>query len=97
MKAMKKAGIKECVKRYSELRGCSLVEANTAMRTSLEVIKHELLNSGGVIFMDLFSIEAYVRKARTGVNPVTGQKQEIPPSVALRFKTGKKLKEELNK
>jgi DNA-binding protein HU-beta len=40
--------------------------------------------------------EAIQRKARTGRNPKTGASLEIPASVGVKFKAGKKLKDRLN-
>lgn len=37
------------------------------------------------------------RNARTGINPATGEKIEIPATKAVSFKAGKALKETINK
>lgn len=94
---MAKAGIKECVKTYAEKSGCTLVEADKAMRMAVEVIKEEILNTGGVAFVGDFSIEVVDRKERQGVNPSTKEPMTIPAHRTLKLKVGKTLKEELNR
>lgn len=92
-----KSGIKDCVKSYASKTGCTLAEADKAMRTAVEVIKDEIINNGGVAFIGNFSIEVVQRKEKKGVNPSTGQYHIIPAHRTLKLTVGKQLKEELNK
>ena len=92
-----KSGIKDCVKSYASKTGCTLSEADKAMRTAVEVIKDEILNNGGVSFIGAFTIEVVERKERNGINPATGKPHVIPARKALKLTVGKQLKEELNK
>ena len=92
-----KSGIKDCVKSYASKTGCSLAEADKAMRTAVEVIKDEIIHSGGVSFIGTFSIEVVRREARRGINPATGMPHVIPACRTLKLVVGKQLKEELNK
>ena len=92
-----KSGIKQCVRSYASKTGCTLAEADKAMRTAIEVIRDEILSNGGVSFIDNFSIEVVQREARNGVNPTTGLPHVIPAHKTLKLVVGKKLKEELNK
>lgn len=92
-----KSGIKDCIKTYANKTGCSLAEADKAMRTAVEVIKEEILTNGGVSFMGLFSLETVQRNERVCRNPATGQPHTIPAHNTLKLSVGKQLKEELNK
>lgn len=92
-----KSGIKDCVKSYASKTGCTLAEADKAMRTAVEVIKDEILNKGGVSFIGTFSLEVVQREARNGFHPVTKESYEIPAHKTLKLSVGKQLKEELNK
>ena len=92
-----KSGIKDCVKSYASKTGCSLVEADKAMRTAVEVITDEIVNNGGVAFIGAFSMEVVQRNERKGVHPITGQPNVIPAHKTLKLTVGKQLKEELNK
>lgn len=92
-----KSGIKDCIKSYASKTGCSISEADKAMRTAVEVIKDEILNNGGVSFIGNFSIEVVHREARKGINPATGMPHVIPARKTLKLVVGKQLKEELNK
>ena len=92
-----KSGIKDCIRSYANKTGCTLAEADKAMRTAVEVIKDEIINNGGDSFIDIFSIESVKREARNGVNPSTRDPYVIPAHRTLKIKVGKQLKEELNK
>ena len=92
-----KSGIKDCVKSYASKTGCTLAEADKAMRTAVEVIKDEILANGGVSFIGTFSLEVVTREARRGINPATGMPHVIPARKTLKLVVGKQLKEELNK
>ena len=92
-----KSGIKDCIKSYASKSGCSVSEADKAMRTAVEVIKDEIINNGGVSFIGNFSIEVVQREARKGINPATGMPHVIPARKTLKLVVGKQLKEELNK
>ena len=92
-----KSGIKDCVKSYASKTGCTIAEADKAMRTAVEVIRDEIVNNGGVSFIGNFSIEVVNRQERRSVNPSTGETHITPAHRTLKLKVGKQLKEELNK
>ena len=92
-----KSGIKDCVRSYASKTGCTLAEADKAMRTAVEVIRDEIVNNGGVSFIGDFSLEVVCRQERRGLNPSTGEIHTIPAHRTLKLKVGKQLKEELNK
>lgn len=91
------SGIKDCVKSYASKSGCTLTEADKAMRTAIEVLKDEIINNGGVTFIGDFSIQVVHREEKRGILPSTGEPHVIPAHKTLRIKVGKQLKEELNK
>lgn len=90
------SGIKDCAKRYAAKTGCTLAEADKAMRTALEVIQDEILNNGGVSFIGTFSIETVQRKERNGINPATKEPHVVPAHKTLKISVGKSFKEKLN-
>lgn len=92
-----KSGIKKCIKSYASKTGCPLDVADTVMRTALEVIKDEIINSGGVSFIGDFSIEVVNRSERSSIHPITGVTYTIPAYNTLKITVGKHLKEKINK
>lgn len=92
-----KSGIKDCARSYATKRGCSLKEAEESMRTAIEVIKEEIINTGGVSFLGLFSLSTVNRSEKRGINPATGEYHTIPAHKTVKLHVGKLLKEELNK
>ena len=92
-----KSGIKTCAKSYASKTGCSLAEADKAMKTAIEVIRDEIIENGGVSFIDNFSIEVVKREARNYIHPVDGMTHVIPARKTLKLVVGKKLREAINK
>ena len=90
------SGIKDCAKSYAAKTGCTLAEADKAMRTALEVIQDEILTNRGVSFIGAFSIEVVQRAARNGINPATREPHVVPAHKTLKLSVGKSLKEKLN-
>lgn len=91
-----KLGIKACAKKYAEKRGCTLAEAEIAMKTVVDVITDAIVEDGGVTFVGGFSLEAVDRKERRGINPSTGEFMIIPKRRTVRLSVGKHLKDRLN-
>lgn len=57
----------------------------------------DLLAKGESIVIPGFaSLSVKTRKARNGRNPATGKSIHIPASKTVSFKTGSKLKEDIN-
>lgn len=59
-------------------------------------IANQLKNGETIEVSTLGKFEVKKRKARQGVNPMTGQKMEIPESNAVRFKASASLKRRIN-
>ena len=71
-------------------------DAETAIDEALEIME-EALAKGEAVKLSGFGIfEKKERAARTGTNPSTGAKIEIPASNFVVFKPSKSLKEKLN-
>lgn len=92
-----KVGIKECIKRYAEIQGCTQAEATVQMKAALDAITKCILEEGGVSFIGLFSIEKKWASSRLGRNPSTGEEIQIPARYTLKFTTGSYLKEAINR
>jgi DNA-binding protein HU-beta len=70
-------------------QGVSIVEA------AAEMITEELKKGGEVTIAGFGQFTSKERKGRTGVNPRTKEKIQIPPIRVPKFKSGKNLKEAL--
>ena len=62
----------------------------------LEQLTHHLKAGDKVQLTGFGTFEVRERSARTGVNPATKEKLEIPASKYPAFKPGKSLKDEIN-
>ncbi|MCH9770638.1 MAG: HU family DNA-binding protein [Gammaproteobacteria bacterium] len=70
--------------------------AEVALNTFTDSVTETLVNGGKVAILGFGSFETSNRAARTGHNPQTGQKMQIPASTVAKFKAGKKLKDAVN-
>lgn len=89
----KKVTKKELAEVLSEKYGYTKKEANEVVTTLLDEVAENLKKG---VTTDLSGFGKFVvktRKARTGINPATGQKIEIAASKAPAFKPAKALKE----
>jgi DNA-binding protein HU-beta len=68
-------------------------EAEKALNSLIESIKKSLKKGGKVSLTGFGTFEVSKRKARTGVNPQTGEKINIKASKVPKFKPGKSLKD----
>ena len=68
-------------------------QANSALSCVLENIGGALKKGDKVSLVGFGTFKVAERKARTGVNPSTGKKIQIPARKVPVFKPGKKLKE----
>lgn len=87
----------ELIKAIAEKAGMPATQADKAWNATVEVIA-ETLKAGDKITVPGFgTFDAKERSARTGVNPKTGEKIQIPASVVPSFKAGKGFKDQLAK
>ena len=92
-----KCGAKDLAKVYAAEHGCSLKDAEDAIRNSVDVICNALATGHSVTFLGLFSLEVSKRAERQGRNPKTGEAMTIAATNTVRFKTGATLKKAINK
>jgi DNA-binding protein HU-beta len=74
--------------------GLSKAECGRVLESVLaNVVKG--IKSGTVTLIGFGTFKKVSRKARTGVNPQTGAKLQIPAKNVVKFAAGKKLKEDI--
>lgn len=73
--------------------GLTKVQAEKAVRSTIESITGELANGGKVTLIGFGTFSVYERAARTGKNPRTGATIKIPSKKVAKFKPGKSLTE----
>ncbi len=77
--------------------GESKKSAETHLDTIVEIICNELKNGGKVQLVGFGSFETRKRATRKGRNPRTNEEINIPASIMPFFKSGKGLKDLVNK
>ncbi len=75
--------------------GFSKADAEKALVSVLDVITDAMKQGVEVALLGFGSFKVGTRAARTGRNPRTGKKIDIPASKVIKFKAGKKLKTQL--
>ena len=90
-----KAELVAQVQEIAELE--SKAAAERAVSAVLEAITESLKKDATVALIGFGTFDVKERKARTGVNPATGEKIKIAASKTVSFKAGKALKDEFNK
>ncbi len=75
--------------------GCSKAEAERYLDGLVEIITASLKAGEEVSIPGLGSFSVKTRAARTGVNPKTGEKIQIPSMKRPKFKAAKPLKDAL--
>jgi len=73
--------------------GKSKAEAERMVEAFIEVITTELSKGSEIRLTGFGGFSVRTRKARTGVNPKTGQKIQIAASNSVGFSAGKTLKD----
>lgn len=76
------------------------IDANDVDRviyTTINTIKHELINGGEVNLLGFGKFHVRDRAARKGTNPRTGEEIEIPASKLPCFTAGRAFKEAVRK
>ncbi len=75
----------------------SKAQAERALDAVIEGIKTGLKKDQSVQLVGFGTFKVATRKARTGVNPKTGEKIKIKASKGVKFTAGKDLKSKLGK
>jgi DNA-binding protein HU-beta len=91
------AGKAEIVDAVASATGLSKKDATAALEAFVHGITGPLKRGERVTVPGLGIFSVSKRNARNGVNPQTGDRIQIAPSIAARFRAGKDLKEQLNK
>ncbi|MFA5360700.1 MAG: HU family DNA-binding protein [Candidatus Paceibacterota bacterium] len=73
--------------------GCSKKDAGEALDAVLDSITKSLVSGDTVTITGFGTFSAKKRAARSGVNPKTGEKIQIPAMTVPKFKAGKGLKD----
>lgn len=87
---MNKASLVEIMAKVSKLPKSTCKDCLEAF---IMAIGGALKQGKPVVMTGFGTFSVMKRKSRTGVNPATGQKMQIPAKKAPRFKAGKWLKE----
>ena len=90
---MKKVELVEVVANKADLRK---KDAEAAVNAVVEALTEALVAGEKIALLGFGTFEVKVSAARTGVNPATGAKIQIPAKKAIKFSVGKTLKEKVN-
>lgn len=93
---MNKAELVQAVQK-SLGKDTSKAQAERAVDAVVESIKTGLKKDQAVQLVGFGTFKVAARKARTGVNPKTGEKIKIKASKSVKFAAGKDLKSKLGK
>lgn len=85
----------DLVNELAEKTGMGQKDVKTLLDGMLETVSSHLKQGDKVQLTGFGTFEVRERSARTGVNPATSQKIEIPASKYPAFKAGKTLKDEI--
>ena len=86
----------ELVSAVAEEAGLTKAAAEKSIKAIIEGITDCLKNEDKLTMVGFGSFSTTARAARTGLNPQTGKKIEIPASVSPKFTAGQALKDAVN-
>ncbi|MFQ6068919.1 MAG: HU family DNA-binding protein [Candidatus Aminicenantales bacterium] len=87
----------DLVNKISKEMKISRQEAETGVNLFFQAMKEALLRGEEIELRGFGSFRFRRRSARSGRNPRTGEKVEVPPKKVLYFKPSKLLKEMINR
>jgi DNA-binding protein HU-beta len=96
MSTVKKLTKTDVVAQLAKASGLSQAQSDKVLNSLLEIISNSLKTGHEVTLTGFGSFRVSKRKARTGVNPQTGEKIQIKASKSPSFRAGKNLKDALN-
>ncbi len=85
----------DLVEAIQEKTSLSKKDASSVLDATLEAITQALVQEEKVSLVGFGTFQVSHRKARTGQNPQTGEKIEIPARKVPKFTPGKSLKEKV--
>ena len=80
------------VARIAETGNCTKKLADEIVENVINAVSYALNTDGKLQITGFGRFKVTERAARTGVNPKTGEKIDIPASKVISFKAGEKLK-----
>lgn len=87
----------DVIKEVAKQSGLSVADSTKAVNTLLSVLTTMLEPVGSKIVLTGFAtLQTKKRKSRSGVNPKTGEKLQIPARNTVTIKAGKLLKDAVN-
>lgn len=91
---MNKAKLIEQMAKTSKLPKAT---AKKAVESFIEAVSKSLKTGKSVVLTGFGTFAVLKRKSRTGINPSTGKKMQIPAKKVVKFRPGKALKEQVAK
>ncbi len=85
----------ELTNAIAEKAGLTKAQAKSALEACLESIGAALAANDKVALIGFGTFSVAEKAARTGINPATKQKIEIPARKAVKFKAGAELNEKV--
>ena len=85
----------ELVKSISDKTSLKVSDTEKLVNAFIETVSGELKKKGSVTMVGFGTFKVADRKARTGVNPKTGEKIKIKATRVPKFVPGKALKEKV--
>ncbi|SFJ98065.1 HU family DNA-binding protein [Cellulomonas sp. KH9] len=82
----------ELVQAVAAKAGLTNADTDKALKALQEVVVEQLAAGGGVSIPGFLAVARADRAARTGVNPQTGEKLEIPAGHRVKITAGSALK-----
>ena len=86
----------DLVNAMAEKAGLSKTDAEKALKAFADAVTDALKAGEKVALVGFGTFSVSARAARTGKNPQTGAKIEIPAAKTPKFKAGKALKDSVN-
>ena len=87
----------EVIDSVAKKTGLNKRQAGDALSAVLTTISETLKKGGSVAFIGFGTFAVVARKARTGLNPQTGEKLKIPARKVPKFKPGADLKKAVSR
>lgn len=81
----------ELINAIAEKANLSKVQAKAALDATINTISEQLANGDKVALIGFGTFAVSEKTARTGINPRTKEKIEIPVRKAVKFKAGAEL------
>lgn len=81
----------ELVNAIAEKAGLTKVDAKNALDATLEALTNALAEGDKIALVGFGTFSVAEKGARTGINPATKEKIEIPARKAVKFKAGAEL------